>query len=84
MTQNKKRNEAGTDASKIRETKKGTARSFSVPFVSKFSKFSIDSHAKGTEKGRSRSFLRSSDFEASVPASFLSDFRGIRSCLVPQ
>ena len=39
------RNEAGTDASKIRGTQKGTARSFSVPFASKFgqifSKFSI-------------------------------------------
>ena len=43
------RNEAGTDASKIRGTQKGTARSFSVPFASKFdeifSKFSIN-HTK--------------------------------------
>ena len=46
--------------------------------------FSTNPYEKGTEKERSRSFLRSSDFEASVPASFLSDFRGIRSYLVPQ
>ena len=32
------RNEAGTDASKIRGTQKGTERSFSVPFPSKFDK----------------------------------------------
>ena len=30
------RNEAGTDVSKIRGTGKGTVRSFSVPFASKF------------------------------------------------
>ena len=45
MHLNSERNEAGTDASKIRGTQKGTARSFSVPFASKFgqifSKFSI-------------------------------------------
>ena len=46
--------------------------------------FSSNLYVKGTEKELSRSFLRSSDFETSVPASFLSDFRGIRSCLVPR
>jgi len=46
--------------------------------------FSTNPYTKGTQKERSRSFLRSSDFEAFVPASFLSDFKGIRSCLVPR
>ena len=40
--------------------------------------------AKGTEINESIAFSVPLISEAAVPASFLSDFRGSRSCLVPQ
>ena len=46
--------------------------------------FSPNFDAKGTEKERSVPFCVPLILEAFFPASFLSDFRGSRSCLVPQ